>query len=154
MKNKKLFLLFMILAIVVGVVVFFNVRLQYQPLDPQAFAKPPEKPTLVAKLNHGPSPINSVTFSPVDASLVASAGRDGRIKLWNINNTNVPMAIFEHPSQYTFIAFSPGGELLASAGIGEELILWMLPQEKKLTLLKAVFPNFPFRQMEAAGNSL
>ncbi len=44
MKNKKLFLLFVILAIVVGGVVFFNIRLQYQALDPQKFAKPPEKP--------------------------------------------------------------------------------------------------------------
>lgn len=158
MKNKKLLLSFVILAIVVGVVVFFNPRPQYQPLDPQKFAKLPEKPTLVAKLNHGPSPINSVAFSPVDASLVAVADTDGRIKLWNINNTNVPVAIFEHPSQYTFIAFSPGGELLASAGSGKELILWDVTSGKKVNTIKGGFSQFSFspdgKQLATAYNEV
>ena len=144
MRSKKLLLLFVILAIVVGVVIFFNVRPQYRDLDPQAFAKPPEKPTLVAKFNHGPSPIHSVAFSPVDASLVASAGRDGIIKLWNINNTDIPLAILNHPANYTFIAFSPDGKLLASSGNGKELILWDVASGNKVNSIKGGFAPFSF----------
>ncbi len=150
MKNKKLLLSFVILAIVVGVVVFFNVRLQYQPLDPQAFAKPPEKPTLVAKFNHGPSPINSVAFSPVDASLVASAGRDGIIKLWNRNNTNDPVVTLTHPVNHDYIHldcsinFSPDGELLASIGNGADLILWDVASGTKVNTIKGNFGSFCF----------
>ncbi|MCY3740646.1 MAG: hypothetical protein OXH00_06480 [Candidatus Poribacteria bacterium] len=144
MKSKRLFLLFVILAIVVGGVVFFKVRPQYQALGPQEFAKLPEKPALLAKFNHGPSPINSVVFSPVDASLVASAGIHGIIKLWNINNTDLPLRILNHPANYTFIAFSPNGELLASAGNGEELILWDVASGNKVNTIKGNFGSFAF----------
>ncbi len=151
MKNKKLSLLLVILAItVVGGIVFFTVRPQYQPLDPQKFAKPPEKPALVAEFNHGPSPINSVAFSPVDASLVASAGRDGIIKLWNRNNTNDPVVTLTHPVNYDYIHldcsidFSPDGELLASIGNGADLILWDVASEKKVNTIKGHFGSFSF----------
>ena len=158
MRSKKLLLLFVILAIVVGVVIFFNVRPQYQALDPQAFAKPPEKPALVAKFNHGPSRINSVAFSPVDASLVASAGIHGIIKLWNINNTEIPLAILDHPENYTFIAFSPDGKLLASSGIGEELILWDVASGNKVNSIKGGFAPFSFspdgNQLATADNEV
>ena len=158
MKNKKLLLLLVILAIVVGVVVFFNVRPQYQALDPQAFAKPPEKPALLAKFNHGPSPISSVAFSPVNASLVASAGIHGIIKLWRINNTDVPLAILNHPANYTFIAFSPDGKLLASSGNGEELILWDVASGNKVNSIKGGFSQFSFspdgKQLATAYNEV
>ncbi len=150
MKNKKLLLLFVILAIVVGGVVFFNVRSQYQTLDPQKLAKLPEKPTLVTAFNHGPSPINSVAFLPVNASLVASAGRDGIIKLWNTNNTKDLVVTLKHPVNYDYthldcsINFSPDGELLASIGNGADLILWDVVSGKKVNTIKGNFGSFSF----------
>ena len=150
MKSKKLLLLFVILAIVVGSVVFFNVRPQYQALDPQKFAKLPEMPALVAEFNHGPSPINAVAFSPADASLVAGAGRDGIIKLWNRNNTNDPVVTLTHPVNYDYIHldcsidFSPDGELLASIGNGADLVLWDVASGTKVNTIKGNFGSFSF----------
>ena len=159
MKNKKLLRLFAILAmVIVGVVVFFNVRPRYQEMVPQEFAKLPEKPALIAEFNHGPSPVYSVAFSPVDTSLVASAGMHGIIKLWNRNDTNDPVAIFNHPANYTFIDFSPNGELLASAGNGEDLILWDVASGKKVNSIKGGFAPFSFspdgKQLATAYNEV
>ena len=150
MKSKKLLLLFVILAIVVGAVVFFSVHPQYQALDPQKLAKLPEKPTLIAEFNHGPSPINAVAFSPVNASLVACAGRDGIIKLWNTNNTNKPVVTLMHPVNYDYIFlecsidFSPDGELLVSIGNGADLILWDVASGKTVNTIKGNFGSFSF----------
>lgn len=151
MKNKKFFMLFVILAMLItGVVVFFNMRPQYQNLTGQEFAKLPEMPALIAEFNHGPSPVNSVAFSPVDASLVASAGRDGIIKLWNRNNTNDPVVTLKHPVNHDYIHldcsidFSPDGKLLASIGNGADLILWDVVSGKKVNTIKGNFGSFSF----------
>ncbi len=151
MKNKKLLLLLVILALfIIGVLTFLNMRPRYQDLTVQEFAKLPEMPALVAEFNHGPSPVDSVAFSPVDASLVASAGRDGIIKLWNRNNTNDPVVILTHPVNHDYIHldcsidFSPDGELLASIGNGADLILWDVTSGKKVNTIKGNFGSFSF----------
>ena len=145
MKNKKLLLLFVILALfIISVLTFLNMRPRYQDLTEQEFAKLPEMPALVAEFNHGPSSVDSVAFSPVDASLVASAGIHGIIKLWNINDTDVPLAILNHPANYTFIAFSPDGKLLASSGSGAKLILWDVASGNKVNSIEGGFAPFSF----------
>ena len=145
MKNKKLLLLFVILALfIIGVLTFLNMRPRYQDLTEQEFAKLPEMPALIAEFNHGPSSVDSVAFSPVDASLVASAGIHGIIKLWNVNDTDVPLAILNHPANYTFIAFSPDGKLLASSGSGAELILWDVASGNKVNSIKEGLAPFSF----------
>lgn len=78
----------------------------------QKFAEPPHKPGLIATLEHGSS-IKVVAFSPVDASLVASASVVGRaaerIKLWDLNDTSEPVEVLGGDA----FAFSPDGRFLA-----------------------------------------
>ncbi len=157
MKNKKILLLLMVLVIaVVGVVVFFISRPQSEELLPQTFAELPEKPKLIAIFNHASEidddankPIDlflrevySVSFSPVDASLIASVNGAGKIKLWNTNNSKEPINILDHPDKYPSIGFSPTGKFLVSAKW--KLILWDVASGKKVSTLDTSYNQFAF----------
>ncbi len=159
MKNKKILLLFGILAIaVIGIVVYFISR-PPQKLLPQTFAQLPEKPKLIAIFHHAAkidpdvnNPIDSsyllgreifsVSFSPVDVSLIASVSGNGTIKLWNINNPKEPVKILSHPKKFPSIGFSPTGKLLVSAG--GTLILWDVASGMKLNSLETSYGQFAF----------
>ena len=161
MKNKRMLLLFVILAIaVVGVVAYFISRPKQQELIPPKFAQLPEKPKLIAEFHHGATlnsdgivpedishrpatPIFSVSFSPVDAALIASVDIYGTIKLWNINNTKEPVKISRHPDMFAIIGFSPTGELLASLG-GGKLILWDVASGTKINSIEPSSRKFDF----------
>ncbi len=163
MKTKIIFTSFIVLVIaVVGVVLYFISRPpQRQELLPQTFAQLPEKPKFIAGFYHWASmdsdvivpedlsvididttPIYSVAFSPVDASLIASVNGSGTINLWNINNTKEPVKILSHPGKYPSIGFSPKGELLVSAAW--ELVLWDVASGMKLNSLKTQYGQFAF----------
>ena len=134
MKNKKITLLFVILAIaIVSVVLYFISRPQHQEFLPQTFAQLPEKPKPIAKFHNGPS-IKSVAFSPVDSSIIATADQYGTVKLWNTNDSNNPVRIFSHPALSTLITFSPSGKLLVSSDFSK-VILWDVATGKKLNSL-------------------
>ena len=162
MKNKKIGLLSVILVIaVIGIVAYFILRppLQ-QELIPQEFAQLPEKPKLIAEFNHSATiktdgftheglrldtakPIYSVSFSPIDPSLIASVNGNGTIKLWNINNTKEPIRILQQTEIFPFISFSPSGKLLACAGY-ETLTMWDVDSGKEIKSPKTVRRQIAF----------
>jgi WD40 repeat protein len=73
--------------------------------------------------------VYSVAYSP-DAQYLASASRDGTIKIWDASGaTRQPLYSFEinpDPESYgaTNLAFSPDGSLLAAINARSEIILW------------------------------
>lgn len=71
---------------------------------------------------HG-SGVQTVAYSPVNPSIVASAGDNGEIKLWNLRNDTVA-TLGRHDDIVNSIAFSPDGRLLASGGDDYVLKLW------------------------------
>ncbi len=73
-------------------------------------------------LKHGSS-VLTVAYSPVNPFLVASAGDNGEIKLWNLRNDTV-VTLGRHDDIVNSIAFSPDGRLLASGGDDYVLKLW------------------------------
>ena len=77
-----------------------------------------QEPTL---LEHGDG-VRTVEFSPVDASLLASAGESNLIKLWNLKN-NTARTLRGHTGIVSSVAFSPNGELLASVSDRERNLL-------------------------------
>lgn len=95
----------------------------------QKFAAVPEKPTLVAEFKHNNS-IKSVEFSPINPALVVSTAFDKKFKtsieLWNINDTNEPIATFTGYSA----SFSPDGKMLAICGLREGIRLWSIAEER------------------------
>ncbi len=102
----------------------------------QRFAQPPEKLIPLAAFNHE-SHIYDIAFSPIDVSLVASPATNNSIKLWHLKNTSAPQAVFNgHTDVVKSIAFSPNGELLASAGLDGEVILWDIASATKIGSFK------------------
>ena len=86
-----------------------------------------QEPTL---LEHGGG-VLTVKFSPVDASLVASAGESHIIKLWNLQNDTVRTFV-GHTSRVNSIAFSPNGELLVSVSDDRTLRLWSVQSQQNI----------------------
>ncbi|MDD9972579.1 MAG: dockerin type I domain-containing protein [Candidatus Poribacteria bacterium] len=90
-----------------------------------------QEPTL---LDHGGG-VRTVEFSPVNASLVASAGESNIIKLWNLQNDTV-QTLRGHTGIVNSIAFSPNGELLASVSDDRTIKLWNVHNQQNIATLR------------------
>ena len=85
-------------------------------------------------LDHGGG-VRTVEFSPVDASVVASAGESNLIKLWNLKNNTV-RTLRGHTGIVNSIAFSPNGNLLASVSDDRTIKLWNVHNQQNITTLQ------------------
>lgn len=65
----------------------------------------------------------SVAYSP-DGTTLASAGKDGTVRIWNAATGDSMHVLREHTSEVTCIAFSPTGHLLASGSEDDTVRLW------------------------------
>ncbi len=66
-----------------------------------------------AEMEHGDQ-VWALTFSP-DGRLLASAGADGKVKLWEVVRGREIRALDGHTTRQQGLAFSPDGRLLATA---------------------------------------
>ena len=71
---------------------------------------------------HG-SGVRTVAYSPVNPSLVASAGDNSEIKLWDLRK-NTATTLGSHADTVNSIAFSPDGKFLVSGGDDYVIKLW------------------------------
>jgi len=67
--------------------------------------------------------IHALAFSP-DNRILAAAGSDKRIFIWDINSGSLNRVLDEHTQSISSLAFSPNNRYLASAGIDEHLVVW------------------------------
>lgn len=95
----------------------------------RGLSEPPKKREPVVKFEHGDA-IRSIAFSPIDASVLASAGGD-TIKLWNRDAPDTPEVLrFEnYTDNVDSVTFSPDGERLAAGG-DEGITLWSVPEKR------------------------
>jgi WD40 repeat protein len=98
-----------------------------------------EKGELIHSLKGLGSGTRSVAFSP-DSLTVAAGGKDGKVRLWDVQTGNPKAALKERgwglfgASEIYSLAFSPDGKILASASQDQAVHLWRMPQggvEKK-----------------------
>lgn len=67
--------------------------------------------------------INALAFSP-DNRILAAAGSDKRIFIWDVNSGSLNRILEEHSQSVSSLAFSPNNRYLASAGIDKQLVVW------------------------------
>ena len=88
------------------------------------------------EFKHGGS-IQAIEFSPVDASLVASASDDPAIKLWDLQSSTATTLI-GHTGKVNSVSFSPDGKLLVSGGNDRVLKLWDVHLKQNIATLKHI----------------
>jgi WD40 repeat protein len=75
---------------------------------------------------------SGVAFRPPNGDVLASAGWDGTISLWEArmgsSQDAPPQVLRGHEEMVRGVAFSPDGRLLASAGADNTIRLWRLPR--------------------------
>lgn len=74
-------------------------------------------------------------FSPANQQLLATAGYDRRIQLWNLESGELVRTIKGHNGAIYDLAFSPDGTILASASGDETSKLWLVETGERLDTL-------------------
>ena len=79
--------------------------------------------------------VRAGAYSPVNASLVASAGESGVIKLWHLQNSTVT-TLRGHTDKVNAIAFSPNGQLLVSGSDDYTVKVWDISRRQEIENLQ------------------
>ena len=67
--------------------------------------------------------MSAVAFSP-NGRVLATAGDDRAIRLWNLDERRTERTLIGHAHGVSSIAFSPDGRYLASTSVDEAFKLW------------------------------
>jgi WD40 repeat protein len=81
--------------------------------------------------------VNDVAFDPTDKSVLATAGLDGRVLLWEGTKE---VELGKHEWQASHLAFSPDGSRIASGGSNGDAFIWGVKAKGKIATLHD--PNF------------
>ena len=92
-----------------------------------------QEPTI---LRHGGS-VQTVKFSPVNNSLIASAGDSNTIKLWDLQDDTV-ITLRGHTRQISSVAFSPDGQHVVSGGDDWTFRLWNVNTQQNIATLEHI----------------
>jgi WD40 repeat protein len=95
---------------------------------------PEATPEVFLQLGHSNS-VHAIAFSP-DGRLLASAGKDGAAKLWDVVAQREIRTLLRR-GPLDSVAFSPDGERLATGGDDGAVVLWEVGTGRELRVLNA-----------------
>ena len=87
-------------------------------------------------LTHG-GVVRTVAYSPVNSSVIASAGDTGEIKLWDLQNDTVT-TFRGHTDQVNALTFSPNGRWLVSGSDDLTFRVWDVSQQIQIRSLQHI----------------
>src|SRR5207249_10960664 len=73
--------------------------------------------------DQGNEGLTALTFSP-DGALLAGAGRDGRVSLWDAATGRLRRVLGRHGAEVNCLAFSPDGRFVVTGGRDGQAVLW------------------------------
>lgn len=73
--------------------------------------------------------VTSIAISPLD-DVFATCGADGSVKIWSTDDFTLLHAFSDHKGRVWDIAWSPGGERLASVGDDRRIVIYWATKEK------------------------
>ncbi len=85
---------------------------------------------------HGGS-VETVAYSPINSSLIVSAGSDNTVKLWDLADS-VVTTLGSHRDTVNSVAFSPDGKKLVSGSDDFTLKIWDITNKRHLSTLSHV----------------
>ncbi len=86
---------------------------------------------------HAPTWVHAVSFHP-DGQLLASAGEDNTIRLWNIETGSGQTVLFGHEGRIFSVEFSQDGKLLVSSGNDGTARIWDLANGRCLRVIRHI----------------
>ncbi|MEU8968287.1 serine/threonine-protein kinase [Streptomyces monashensis] len=92
-------------------------------------ATPPTRYQPITLLNHT-GYISGVAFAP-NGNLLASAGNDATVRLWDLTRSQHPSRVLDAPAPVTGLAFSPDGRLLATGLQDGTALLWRVADGRR-----------------------
>ncbi len=101
-------------------------------------------------ISHG-GIVQAVAYSPKDSTILASAGGDHEVKLWDLKEDTVTV-LGNHTKMINSIAFSPDGNKLVSGSDDYTIKLWDIEKQRQIVTLRHI-TDFAQSQIKAVSFS-